>query len=66
MRQHRVTAAGHPVALRCSHAAHTQGMPGMLRWLLLACYLGTVAFFLVDLVQTIVGGGWYEAALRGR
>lgn len=41
-------------------------MPGMLRWLLLACYLGTVAFFLVDLVQTIVGGGWYEAALRGR
>lgn len=29
-----------------------QEIPGMLRWLRLACYLGMVAFFLVDLVQT--------------
>ncbi|MDO4797134.1 MAG: sulfite exporter TauE/SafE family protein [Coriobacteriales bacterium] len=27
-------------------------IPGMIRWLRLACYLGMVAFFLVDLVQT--------------
>ncbi len=27
-------------------------IPGMLRWLRLACYLGMVAFFLVDLVHT--------------
>lgn len=27
-------------------------IPGMLRWLRLACYLGMVAFFLVDLAQT--------------
>lgn len=27
-------------------------IPGMLRWLRLACYLGMVAFFLVDLART--------------
>lgn len=27
-------------------------IPGMLRWIRLACYLGMVAFFLADLIQT--------------
>jgi hypothetical protein len=28
-------------------------IPGMIRWVRLACYLGMVGFFLVDLVQTL-------------
>lgn len=28
-------------------------IPGMIRWIRLACYLGMVAFFLVDLVNTL-------------
>ena len=30
-------------------------IPGMLRWLRLACYLGMMAFFMIDLVQSFGG-----------